>query len=84
MSDAMSDEQVASHVPPPMSKEPGQPGTETPPAPKSNQVLREIFSGSWVISVLAVVLAMLIGSILIAATNERRAGRGRLLLLATR
>ena len=64
-------EQIASHVPPPMTEEPGQPGTEpVAPAPRGNQVLREIFSGSWVISVVAVVLAMLIGSILIAATND--------------
>lgn len=68
----MSNEQIASHVPPPMDEELGQPGTKAvPPAPKANQVLREIFSGSWVISLVAVVLAMLIGSILIAATNDR-------------
>ena len=64
-------EQIASHVPPPMTEEPGQPGTKPiAPAPRANQVLREIFSGSWVISVVAVVLAMLVGSILIAATND--------------
>ena len=69
-STARAGEQIASHVPPPMTEEPGQPGTVVPPAPRANQVLREIFSGSWVISIFAVVLAMLIGSILIAATDE--------------
>jgi ABC-type uncharacterized transport system permease subunit len=70
MSGSLNDGLVGPQVPPPMTEEPGQPGTRTPPAPRSNQVLREIFSGSWVISVVAVVLAMLIGSILIAATND--------------
>ncbi|MEA9984462.1 MULTISPECIES: ABC transporter permease [Subtercola] len=39
------------------------------PAPKSNQVLRDIMGGSVVISILAVVLALIAGGILIALTD---------------
>jgi len=41
----------------------------TPPS-KSNEVLREIFGGSAVLTILAVVLAFVAGAILIAATNQ--------------
>jgi ABC-type uncharacterized transport system permease subunit len=41
-----------------------------PPAPKSNQVLRDIMGGSVVISILAVVLALVVGGVLIALTDE--------------
>ncbi|QWT25314.1 ABC transporter permease [Subtercola sp. PAMC28395] len=41
-----------------------------PPVPKSNQILRDIMGGSVVISILAVVLALVAGGILIALTDE--------------
>ncbi|MET0806897.1 MAG: ABC transporter permease [Lacisediminihabitans sp.] len=54
--------------------EPGQiPAEQTPPpAPPSrfSGVLREIMSGSVVISILAVVLALVVGAILIAVTDD--------------
>lgn len=43
---------------------------ETPEAPRSNKILREIFGGSAAISVLAVVLALVVGSLLIVMTDE--------------
>lgn len=39
------------------------------PPPAANRVLREIFSSSWLISLLAIVGAILIGSILVAVTD---------------
>ncbi|WP_072804357.1 ABC transporter permease [Rhodococcoides yunnanense] len=43
---------------------------ETPQPSRAHTVLRQIFTGSTIISVLAVVLAMLVGAVLIAATND--------------
>jgi simple sugar transport system permease protein len=43
---------------------------ETPEAPRSNQVMREIFGGSAAISVLAVFLALVVGGLLIVITDE--------------
>ena len=44
---------------------------ETPAAPRSNQIMKEILGGSAAISVLAVVLALIAGGILIILTDER-------------
>jgi simple sugar transport system permease protein len=41
-----------------------------PETPRSNQVLAEILNGNFVITILAVVFALLIGAVLIAVTNE--------------
>ena len=41
-----------------------------PPAPRSNQILKEMFGGSAAISVLAVFLALIVGGILIVITDE--------------
>ncbi len=46
-----------------------QKAPEVQPAPTANRVLREILSSSWLISVLAVVIALLVGSVLIACTD---------------
>ena len=60
----------------PDPREPGQPETVAPtPAPiaeppRSQQVLRDIMGGSAIISVLAVVLALIVGAILIAFTDK--------------
>lgn len=43
---------------------------ETPEAPRVNQVLREIMGGNAVVSVLAIVLALLVGSVLIVLTDS--------------
>ncbi|MCU1478529.1 MAG: transporter permease [Subtercola sp.] len=49
----------------------GSAGSQAVPlAPKSNQVLRDIMGGSVVISILAVVLALVVGGVLIALTDE--------------
>lgn len=67
----MSDTQIPARGQSPEPLEPGQkPAAQTPEAPRGNQVLRDILGGNAMISVLAVVLAMLIGAILIAFTNE--------------
>jgi simple sugar transport system permease protein len=51
--------------------EPGQPATVVVAEPsKGQQVLREIMGGSAVISVLAVVLALIVGAVLIALTDK--------------
>ncbi len=42
---------------------------ETPPPPRQNQVIREIMRGSVVTSILAIVLAMIVGGVLIALTD---------------
>nr|WP_274637791.1 ABC transporter permease [Microbacterium bovistercoris] len=43
---------------------------EVPPAPRSNQLIREILRGSVVTTILAIVAAMVVGGILIAVTDE--------------
>lgn len=55
-------EQVVAH-------ESGRDGA-TPPVPRGNQILKEIFGGSAAISVLAVFLALVVGGILIVMTDE--------------
>lgn len=52
---------------------PGAPAPQTSPAspPRSNQMLKEILGGSAAISVLAVVLALVVGGVLIILTDER-------------
>ncbi|GAA2003661.1 ABC transporter permease [Microbacterium ulmi] len=47
------------------------PADEIPPPPRSNQIMREILRGSVVTTILAIVLAMVVGGILIAVTNPR-------------
>ncbi|MFY2789763.1 ABC transporter permease [Rhodococcus sp. MALMAid1271] len=47
----------------------GQPSTSQEPS-TSHRVLRQIFTGSAIISVLAVLLALIVGAVLIAATNS--------------
>ncbi|GGF13555.1 ABC transporter permease [Subtercola lobariae] len=66
----MSDSALASPTPAASSGAAPTPGAEIPPAPKSNQVLRDIMGGSVVISILAVLLALVVGGILIALTDE--------------
>jgi general nucleoside transport system permease protein len=43
--------------------------SEVPPPPRQNQIVKEIFGGSAMISVLAVVLALIFGGLLIALTD---------------
>ncbi|MBN9174950.1 MAG: ABC transporter permease [Microbacterium sp.] len=45
------------------------PGAEVPPPPRQNVIIREILRGSAVTTILAIVLAMVVGGILIAITN---------------
>lgn len=64
----MSDQlPVQGQLPDPLA--PGQVPNELPPS-RSQQVLRDVIGGSAMISVLAVVLALLVGAILIAVTDE--------------
>ncbi|QAY58825.1 ABC transporter permease [Microbacterium protaetiae] len=48
----------------------GQASAEIPPAPRSNQLMREILRGSVVTTILAIVASMIVGGILIAVTDE--------------
>jgi len=45
-------------------------GERTPDAPRSNVFVKELLRGSAVTTLLAIVLAMIVGGVLIAATNE--------------
>ena len=51
----------------PPSPEPA--AAEIPPPPRQNQIIREIMRGSVVTTILAIVLAMVVGGILIAITD---------------
>ncbi|HEU4848854.1 MAG TPA: ABC transporter permease [Terrimesophilobacter sp.] len=55
----------------PVTREPGQEETLSAEPSRWNTALREVLSGSAVMSVLAVVLAIIIGGILIALTDSR-------------
>lgn len=44
---------------------------ETPAPPRTNQFLTELLRSSWITTVLAVVAAMIVGGILMAATNDQ-------------
>jgi len=48
----------------------GKPTTPVEPAPRSNQILQEIMTGNALITVLAILLALLAGGVLIAITDE--------------
>jgi len=63
--------QLPSGTPTALPTEPGQaPNVKPEPAaPPANRILREIFSGSAVVTVLAVVLALLVAGVLIAVTD---------------
>ncbi|MBS0025404.1 ABC transporter permease [Microbacterium paraoxydans] len=47
-----------------------QPTTEVPDPPRSNVFIKELLRGSAVTTILAIVLALIVGGILIAITNE--------------
>lgn len=65
----MTDEQIpVKGQPPVLTPEPGQPGTQE--VSRNGQVFREIVSGGGMISVLAVILALLVSAVLIAITNK--------------
>jgi simple sugar transport system permease protein len=68
----MTDPKIANSIPPAQDTalEPGQFPTEVAPPSRSHQILRDIVGGSAMISFLAIVLALLIGGILIALTDE--------------
>lgn len=68
----MSDQQIPAKGQQPETEtiEPGQTPATTPPPPRSNTILHEIMSGNALISVLAIVLALLAGGVLIALTDE--------------
>lgn len=53
----------------PTAREPLTTDLRVPDAPRSNQILREILGGSAVVSFLAIVLALLVGSVLIVLTD---------------
>ncbi|CAN5392473.1 ABC transporter permease [soil metagenome] len=65
--------QIPSKGQTPDTLEPGQTpavkGPKIPEAPTTNQILKEILGGSAVVSFLAIVLALLVGSILIVLTD---------------
>ncbi len=49
----------------------GHTPAETPAPPRTNQFLTELLRSSWITTVLAVVAAMIVGGILMAATNDQ-------------
>jgi simple sugar transport system permease protein len=57
----------------PLTGEPAAPtpAAEVPPPPRQNQLMREIMRGSVVTTILAIVLALIVGGILIAVTDEK-------------
>jgi simple sugar transport system permease protein len=66
------DQQIPPHGQVPEPVEPEQvPAVQRDdsPQPAANRVLREIFSAGWLISVLAIVIALLVGAVLIAVTD---------------
>lgn len=68
----MTDPKISNHIPADsiVAPEPGQYKTEVEPPSRAQQILRDIVGGSAMISFLAIVLALLIGGILIALTDE--------------
>ncbi|GAA4417280.1 ABC transporter permease [Georgenia halophila] len=50
-------------------REPGGSRTDGPVEGRSGQLVRELLSGSWIVSVLAIVLALLAGAVLIALAD---------------
>ncbi|HKP06879.1 MAG TPA: ABC transporter permease, partial [Microbacterium sp.] len=52
---------------------PGAPGAvdgEVPPPPRQNVFIKELLRSNWVTTVLAIVVAMIVGGILMALTDE--------------
>jgi ABC-type uncharacterized transport system permease subunit len=69
----VTDEQLPRAGSQPVTVEPGQPQAREPapqPASRWHSVLHEIASGTVLMSVLAVLLSLVVGAFLIAATNE--------------
>jgi len=67
----MSGQQIPAKGQLPHHIEPGQePAAEIEPPSRTHQVLREIVTGNALISVLAVVLALIVGAVLIAVTDK--------------
>ncbi len=56
-------------VPPPTAPFRSEPG-EVPPPPRANVIIKDMLRGSTVTTILAIVLAMLVGGVLIAFTNS--------------
>jgi simple sugar transport system permease protein len=50
--------------------EPSASAEEVPPPPRQNQFIKELLRSNWVITILAVVVAMVVGGILMAITDE--------------
>src|SRR4051812_19425925 len=70
----MTDAQIPAAATTPETLEPGQSREQKPESPepsRSVRILKDIVGGSAMISILAVVLAMLVGGILIAATSPQ-------------
>ena len=44
--------------------------SDVPPPPRGNVILKEILRGNAVTTILAIVLALIVGGVLIAVTNE--------------
>ncbi len=74
MSDTEGAEPLHHETPDLETEEPGQaPNVVAPPEPQepeANRIIREIMSGSAVLTILAIVLALLVAAVLIAATDS--------------
>ncbi|WP_426324223.1 ABC transporter permease [Microbacterium sp. E-13] len=57
-------------IPAPTTDAPGAVDGEVPPPPRQNVFIKELLRSSWVTTVLAIVVAMVVGGILMALTDE--------------
>ncbi len=57
-------------IPAPTTDAPGAVDGEVPPPPRQNVFIKELLRSSWVTTVLAIVVAMIVGGILMALTDE--------------
>ncbi|MDR7185264.1 ABC transporter permease [Microbacterium sp. NPDC058062] len=57
-------------LPAPTPDAPGAVDGEVPPPPRQNVFIKELLRSNWVTTVLAIVVAMVVGGILMAITNE--------------
>ncbi|MFB7893080.1 ABC transporter permease [Microbacterium sp. NPDC056044] len=58
------------NLPAPTPDAPGAVDGEVPPPPRQNVFIKELLRSNWVTTVLAIVVAMIVGGILMAITNE--------------
>jgi simple sugar transport system permease protein len=58
------------HLPAPTPEAPGAVDGEVPPPPRQNVFIKDLLRSNWVTTVLAILVAMIVGGILMALTDE--------------